>query len=350
MNVELVRKPRVVIVGAGYAGMTAAHRLGEKAEVTIVSPEARFVDRIRLHEFAAGGCSEGEVAPEICGLLPKGASHVQGRAKAVEPGRVHLHDGTELVVDHVIVAAGSGVGSGVTSLESSRRLRSDLALLPAGAAVRINGAGHTGVELAAELAERRPDLHILLVDPAGLLPRVSERAQREARGHLERAGVIFTSQIQDGYKAEIDVDCTGFATPHIAGLSAPDTTLSFGPGLWVAGDIADTGLRWSCAAAEPMGAHAADNILLVHAGLPPQPFRFGYAIQCISLGRRRGIVQPVRRDDSPRRLVITGVTGAFIKERISRMARRVATGSAGSYRWPSGPAIAGDQGQDVSVA
>ncbi|MCX5376718.1 hypothetical protein [Streptomyces sp. NBC_00091] len=40
--------------------------------------------------------------------------------------------------------------------------------------------------------------------------------------------------------------------------------------------------------------------------------------QCISLGRRDGIIQPVRTDDSAHRLVITGRPAARINEWINR--------------------------------
>jgi NADH dehydrogenase len=332
--------PQVVIVGAGYAGLSAAHRLSGRADIVVVSPGSRFVDRIRLHQFAAGGCTEDQVAPRLTDVLPASARHVEGTVVAVEPGRVLLDGGTQLTADHIIVSAGSGIGGGVTNLESSREVRDRLALLSAGSLVRIDGAGHTGVELASEIAECRPDVNVVLTDPAGLLPRMSETAQRKARRHLHRVGVTLMSELPQTESAEIVIDCTGFDTPHIEGLSAPDDTLGLGEGLWVAGDIANTGHRWSCAAAEPMGAHVADNILRVARGEDPAPFEFGFFIQCVSLGRSQGLIQVARPNDDPRRIVLSGRLAAFVKERICRMALRIATSkSAVRYRWPRGPLV-----------
>ena len=53
---------RVVVLGAGYAGMIATNRfLGsltgperQRTSVTVVNPRSEFVERIRLHELAAG--------------------------------------------------------------------------------------------------------------------------------------------------------------------------------------------------------------------------------------------------------------------------------------------------------
>jgi NADH dehydrogenase FAD-containing subunit len=48
---------QVVVVGAGYAGAMAANRLAAvdcpETAVTVINPWAAFVERIRLHEFAA---------------------------------------------------------------------------------------------------------------------------------------------------------------------------------------------------------------------------------------------------------------------------------------------------------
>ncbi|GAA3291041.1 hypothetical protein ACFFON_09480 [Arthrobacter citreus] len=48
-----------VVLGGGYAGVMAANRLAAakrpELEVVLVSPDERFVERIRLHEYARPG-------------------------------------------------------------------------------------------------------------------------------------------------------------------------------------------------------------------------------------------------------------------------------------------------------
>ena len=55
---------RIVIVGAGYAGLSCALRLarhsGARARITLINGSASFVERIRLHERASGAS-----APEL---------------------------------------------------------------------------------------------------------------------------------------------------------------------------------------------------------------------------------------------------------------------------------------------
>lgn len=44
-----------VIVGGGYAGVMAANRLaGQGIEVSLVTQDPHFVERVRLHQVAAG--------------------------------------------------------------------------------------------------------------------------------------------------------------------------------------------------------------------------------------------------------------------------------------------------------
>ena len=47
---------KVVVIGGGYAGTVAANHLRVRADVdiTLVNPRPKFVERIRLHQFAAG--------------------------------------------------------------------------------------------------------------------------------------------------------------------------------------------------------------------------------------------------------------------------------------------------------
>ena len=46
----------VIVIGGGYAGVMAANRLTERADVavTLINPRATFVERIRLHQLVAG--------------------------------------------------------------------------------------------------------------------------------------------------------------------------------------------------------------------------------------------------------------------------------------------------------
>src|SRR3712207_4358402 len=82
---------RVVVVGAGYAGLMATNRfLGSltreeraRVELTVVNPRADFLERIRLHELAAG--SLPSVAKPLRPLLHPDAVLVRGTAEVIDP-------------------------------------------------------------------------------------------------------------------------------------------------------------------------------------------------------------------------------------------------------------------------
>lgn len=85
-----------------------------------------------------------------------------------------------------------------------------------------------------------------------------------------------------------------------------DAAMVMGPG--------DKPLRMSCASGMPTAWQAADAIAarLTGGKLPHTPLR--YFNQCISLGRREGLIQYVTADDRAVRAVLTGRFAAVYKE------------------------------------
>jgi NADH dehydrogenase FAD-containing subunit len=89
-----------------------------------------------------------------------------------------------------------------------------------------------------------------------------------------------------------------------------DAALAMGPG--------DKPLRMSCASGTPMAWQAADAIAarLTGGKLPNAPLR--YFNQCISLGRREGLIQYVTADDRAVRAALTGRLAAVYKELVCK--------------------------------
>jgi RNA polymerase sigma-70 factor (ECF subfamily) len=65
-------------------------------------------------------------------------------------------------------------------------------------------------------------------------------------------------------------------------------------------------LRMGCVVPLPMAIQVADQIVARVAGGTAPPFRFGFAIQCIGLGPRAGLVEWVGPDDAPRERALSG--------------------------------------------
>ncbi|MEJ8643322.1 FAD-dependent oxidoreductase [Streptomyces sp. MS1.HAVA.3] len=162
---------KVVVVGAGYAGMLAANRLAKKvktAEITVINPRPDFVERVRLHQQLAG---TAVVATPLASMLRDGITSRVGTVDKIGDGGVALGDGTCLDFDYTFLAVGSTVRPmpgtvPVGTWEGAEQARVALAALPAGSTVTVIGGGATGIETAAEVAEARPDLRVRIVGSA----------------------------------------------------------------------------------------------------------------------------------------------------------------------------------------
>jgi len=87
----------------------------------------------------------------------------------------------------------------------------------------------------------------------------------------------------------------------------------------------------ACATGLPAAQQAIRALLARREGRTPKPFKFRYVNQCISLGRRDGLIQFVNANDEPKEAVLTGRVAALYKEVIVRGALQI-------QRHPSIPA------------
>ncbi|MUM35823.1 FAD-dependent oxidoreductase, partial [Mycolicibacterium sp. CBMA 361] len=103
------QKPnRVVVIGGGYAGALAANhvRMRDDMAVTLVNPRPKFVERIRLHQHAAGNYDAAIGYDSLIGddvrLVVDTATRIDAVARTVE-----LASGDTLDYDYLIYAVGS---------------------------------------------------------------------------------------------------------------------------------------------------------------------------------------------------------------------------------------------------
>jgi NADH dehydrogenase len=364
-------KHRIVVLGAGYAGANATGRLAKRlhpadTEITLVNADPEFVERVRMHQLATGQDLEPRPLTDV--FAGTGVQVRIARVTAVDAERrtvgvVDADGPGEIAYDTLVYALGSAAADGgvpgvaehahhIAGMQSALRLRARLADLAAGGTVLVVGGGLTGIEAATEIAEARPDLEVSLAARGGLGDWLSEKAQshlRKAFGrlgitvheHTDIAGVEPTGVVTaDGraIAAEVTVWTAGFAAHPLAAASTlhvsatgqivvDDTMRSVShPDVYAVGDAAlapgasGTPLRMSCASGVPTAHQAADAIAARLSGRRIPSNKIGYTAQCISLGRRDGIVQWVTPDDRPKPSAITGRTAARLKEMICRTA------------------------------
>ncbi|MEE4424463.1 NAD(P)/FAD-dependent oxidoreductase [Streptomyces bugieae] len=343
---------RVVVLGGGYAGMMAALRLAPHARVTLVDPDDRLTERVRLHEVAAG---RPEVAHSRAELLRgTGVEHLAARATALDPDArvVHTDRGRTLRYDRLVYALGSHTdprGAGQRSFTAETATALHRRLLTGPGALAVVGGGLTGIEMAAELAEAHPEWQVRLLTGGELGPGLSASGRTHVRTVLDRLHVRVTEGRRVTDADDLDADAVVWtaalrATGDLARDAGLDTDPATGrirvdaalrsvshPDVYVAGDAAEARspragtLRMACATALPTGAHAARGIIAELRGTAPRPLTFAYFVQCVSLGRHDGLIQSVRADDTPRETVLTGRPAALVKEQVVRSTRRFLT-------------------------
>ena len=373
------QRTHIVVIGGGYAGTLAANHLRLRAdvEITLVNPRPVFVERIRLHQLAAGS---GAAAIDYGTLLGKGIRLVVDAAERINPAdrNIELTSGATLDYDYLIYAVGStGVvpsavpGAAefaypIAEFEYAERLHDALDELHPGAPVTVIGAGLTGIETASELAGQ--GRRVTLVCGGVLGPSLSRSGRRSVAKWLGRLGVdvletavvrevgFDTVTLADGtlLPSTLTVWTAGFGVPQLAarsGLSTDalgrlltDETLTSvdDPRIVAAGDAAAPSgqpLRMSCQAAGPLGAQAANTVLSRIAGTAPAALSQAFVGQCISLGRAYATFQIARTDDTPVNVAVGGPVAAPLKETICKAtvwAIRHEAAKPGSYFWLKG--------------
>src|ERR1035438_4223207 len=166
-------RAKVVVLGAGYAGLPAAKRLArqvhaEEVGVTLVNARAEFVERPRLHQLATG---QPVAVPQLAAFLAGTAVKLQlgtvtgidvdGNTVTVQTGRGAQVIGYDTLVyalgSNIDICAVPGVAEHAWSLtdrEAAVRLGCRLGeLAKVSGSVVVCGGGLTGIETAAELAE-----------------------------------------------------------------------------------------------------------------------------------------------------------------------------------------------------
>jgi len=171
---------RIVILGGGYGGVTVVHHLLEKnppedTEIVLIDRMPFQGLKTEYYSLAAGTVCDKDIRVNF-------PSHPQLRriyGEVADIGLderiVRLADGNSISYDTLVIALGctdnyhgiEGAREHACSIQSFASTRQTYQLLndvKAYGQVTIVGGGLSGVELAAELRESRPDLNIRILD------------------------------------------------------------------------------------------------------------------------------------------------------------------------------------------
>ena len=374
-------KEKVAVIGGGYAGVMAVARLAKqlkKQELILINNSPYFKERIRNHEIAADAF-KNELSMKK--LIPPGCILKEGTVTKINPEQnlieMEGEEGREtLTYSYLILAAGSSaemtsentkfysINSEFAAIQLQQELKKKQNINAA-----VIGAGLSGIELTSELSEKYKELTLHLFDSGEIGSQFSPKGKYYIRKILQESGVILHDNCRTkingnslesdegiSFAADIIIRTAGFQcriSDMLSGVKVNENSqiivdshlrslthrniFAAGDSAWIEGKSYQ-GQRMSCAFAMPMGAHAADNIARLLNGEDLKPFGFKFVTQCVSLGRKKGLIQFVTDDDRPLSKILTGKTGALIKELVSRytvwMLRLEVLFGFRLYTWP----------------
>ncbi len=223
------RRPRVVVIGGGFAGLTAAQNLGKlPVDVTLIDRSNHHTFQPLLYQVALAVLSPAVIASPIRTVLRNKRNvdvlmdDVQRFDK--EQRRVHLASGAQVQYDYLIVAAGSTTSyfghdewqkcaPGLKTIEDATEIRRRV-LLAFELAERqvvetgthppltfvVIGGGPTGVELAGAIAEISKfflDRDFRHIDPAKAKTLLIEGGPRILPSYPEDLSRMAVEQLQD---------------------------------------------------------------------------------------------------------------------------------------------------------
>jgi NADH dehydrogenase len=332
--------PRVVIVGGGFGGLSAARALrNDHVNVTLIDRRNYHLFRPMLYQVATGLLSGDEISSPLRSIFSrqKNVHILFDEVTDINSDErvVHLSRG-DVTYDYLILATGihynyfghdewRNFASGLESLDDADIIRGrilraferaeEMASMGSAGAEEIRrqltfvlvGGGTVGVEMASTLAEmsRIELVHDFRhIDPASarillyeggprILPTYSEALSTKAQRHLESLGVsVLTNTLITG----VDTD----------GVVASGQKVLAGTVLWGAGVIASPAGRWLRAETDNSGKIIVEPDLSLHDH--PEVF---------AIGDTAHVVAPVRNIfgiQSRTPMLIPGVAQPAIQE------------------------------------
>jgi NADH dehydrogenase len=346
---------RVVIVGAGFGGLTTAQKLSKNKDlaVTVIDKHPYQLFSPLLYQVATGGLPEDDIAYPVRAAIP-GVTFRRGEVTKVSPNTktITLSDQATIEYDQLVLATGStGTTYGVVgvqenalqmkSIMEARLIKKQLLGMyeeveaghkPKEALkVVVIGAGPTGVEISGAVAELQrsmkhefPNLYklasVTLVEAGPrVLPMFHVKSSKHAQSELEEIGVVVKTDSAVDRMYETDVHLkngeilSGGTFIWAAGVAAHSTWTSLGEvdrsnrikidenlqtssGIFVIGDGAHLQFKGNplpmvAPVALQMGRHVAKQIINIKNNKPLTPFKYIDKGQMATIGRRRAVVE-----------------------------------------------------------
>lgn len=323
-------KNTIVILGGGYGGLTVAHQLLEQDLPD--DTELILVDRLpyqglktEYYALAAGTISD--MAIRVGFPDHQRLSKIYGEITAVDPEtkEIRFLNRDPLNYDNLVIALGCvdkfhnipGAelhSSSIQSLSATRMTYQRVNDVKPYGTISIVGGGLSGVEMAAELREGRPDLNIRILDRGtSILSAFPVRLQNFVRTWFERHDIEMLNQVSVTRLEEgviynqgelLHTDTTVWTagiqpSPIVQQLDVPKDPqgrvllneyhqLPRYPEIYVVGDCASLSFSPSAQAAEGQGKQVAEIMESLRKGETPNPTEIKLKGVLGSLGKKCG--------------------------------------------------------------
>lgn len=274
---ETDTRPRVVIVGAGFGGLSAAKALKRvDVRVTLVDRRNHHLFQPLLYQVATAGLSPGQIATPIRTVLrdQKNAEVLLGTVTGVDKAKREVLMGEHRInYDYLVIATGARhsyfgrdeweqFAPGLKSLEDATELRKRILLaferaeLEEDAPARrrlltfvVIGAGPTGVEMAgsiAELAHRALASDFRAIDPHSARILLVEAGSRVLANFPEDLSAYTAKQLKKlGVELMMNTKVVGVDEQGVLLQAAGDAeALPSACVIWAAGVAASPVAKW----------------------------------------------------------------------------------------------------------
>jgi len=267
------RRPQVVVIGAGFGGLAAAHALRHApVDVTVIDKRNYHLFQPLLYQVATAGLSPAQIASPIRGILrsQRNATVLMGKVSGIDKAAKLVHAGTQSVAyDYLIIATGARhayfghdewepYAPGLKKIEDATDIRRRILIAFEKAETEtkpeererllsfvVIGGGPTGVEIAGAIAELAktalardfrnidPRLARIILVEAG--PRILTAFPESLSAAAERALARLGAEVRKG------TPVTAVAEDHVmVGAERIETRTV----IWAAGVAASPAAKW----------------------------------------------------------------------------------------------------------
>jgi len=227
-----MKRPKIVVLGAGYGGLMTVTRLqkqlgNSEADIVLVNKNDYHYETTWLHEASAGTLHHDRVRYDVKDVIDRSkVEFIQATALKVDhQAKKVILDNGELEYDYLVVALGGASETfgikgldkyafSIVNVNAARQIREHIEYQfatykaeevknPDRLTIVVGGAGFTGIEFLGELGNRIPELckeydidqklvRVVCVEAAPTaLPGFDPELVKYAMAHLEKKGIEF---------------------------------------------------------------------------------------------------------------------------------------------------------------